>query len=79
MPKWISVEDAMPEKENERVTHTPFVLISEIFDDQPWAKPTIEVAYRDFRRNQWRARYGQLSGRVTHWMPLPDFPEVDDA
>jgi hypothetical protein len=69
---WVPVSEALPElAHGER---SGFVLVHEVFEDFTPPTVTIEVAYYDRRRDCWLARYGKLSGRVTHWQRLPAPP-----
>jgi hypothetical protein len=53
-----------------------FVLAFVQFEG-PVVKPAIHVAYYSARDGKWRTRYGRLWGMVTHWMPLPEPPEIE--
>jgi hypothetical protein len=75
---WVPVAAAMPEVDGRSRIASGFVLAYEVFDGQIGVPPVIEVAYYDYERKQWRARYGKLSGRVTHWQRLPA-PPVEEA
>lgn len=66
MPKWISVEERLPEDEQDVL-----VCVN---------KNTIDTGYCSFGydpsvRNWWV--YASMSNNVTHWMPLPEPPKED--
>ena len=62
MPRWISVKERMPEKS---------MLVLGVVHGHVG-----ELAYiKD--RNVFERREHLIEG-VTHWMPLPDAPEVED-
>lgn len=62
---WISVEDRLPEVYEVVIIWIP-----------PDERPT--MGYRITER-AWTEIEGDSTGRgVTHWMPLPDPPEVED-
>ena len=74
---WVPVAAALPAVDTRARYASGFVLVYEVyevFDGQIGVPPVIEVAYYDFERTQWRARYGPLSGRVTRWQRLPAPP-----
>ena len=69
-PKWISVDERLPErytpvlggiKKDGTETYIEHVVI---FDGSWWAKDT-------------GVYYDDVGGMVTHWMPLPEPPEVE--
>ncbi len=64
---WIRVKDELP-------TVSKNYLVTGIFPNG------YLVAYWDWNSTLWRnpESYMEL-GDVTHWMPLPDDPEVDDG
>lgn len=49
-----------------------WVLVHVMFDNNVAPKTLIAYYSRDGR---WRTSFGQVSGTVTHWMPLPEPPE----
>lgn len=59
--QWISVEDRLPEK------HGVWVLV---FDGL-----YVWIAYRNHVLDTWIVEGGSVRA-VTHWMPLPEPPEV---
>ena len=65
-PRWISVEERLPE----RYKH---VLVATRFTDG--GEPDLEIAY--FSIGGWKKEEGRLYGKVTHWMPLPEPPEEE--
>ena len=66
MPKWISVEDRLPEDDQDVL-----VCVN---------KNTIDTGYCSFGYDpsvrNWYA-YASVSNNVTHWMPLPEPPKED--
>jgi hypothetical protein len=71
--KWISVNDKMPENDGNGFSRTVLVY------SKDYHLPTI--AFYDYDEAHW-IEYNTDEGivfDVTHWMPLPPEPEVDDA
>lgn len=78
VPSWISVEDAMPEKDVE-------VLVFAKGKTDGW-EPVIAISHRyifkyfpssegeEMWSDPWRHFYTDYE--VTHWMPFPPFPET---
>lgn len=62
---WISVKDQLPE-------HFEPVLICREKNGSPY----VEQGYKDV--GEWWKVYGTRTKQVTHWMPLPEPPEVND-
>lgn len=62
---WISVKDRLPE-------HFEPVLICREKNGSPY----VEQGYKDV--GEWWKVYGTRTKQVTHWMPLPEPPEVND-
>ena len=63
---WISVEDGLPEKYKD-------VWVSFIFHN---GNQITEKAYRVGDDIWWRSCDDETIKNVTHWMPLPEAPEV---
>ena len=65
LPRWIPVGERLPEASTE-------VLVA-------WSLPgggqQVDAALI-FDNGMWAATVGHSIGRVTHWMPLPEPPEV---
>ena len=78
--KWIRCEDRLPELREEVLIYaigkedafSPIIAISElyIFKLLPFSNGTLEW------RDPWD--YFSKNYEVTHWMPLPDAPEVEN-
>jgi hypothetical protein len=72
MSKWISVEDEMPEIRQD-------VLIADSLKQVKagyFSNDCLGVKYWHTAERRYCLNRGLT--RVTHWMPLPDPPEVDD-
>ena len=77
-PKWISVEDELPEPE------TPVLAMVNGYDgiltlERRWeiCDPFEEAYFKDFLYWDWIDNDGQqLDELVSHWMPRPPQPEV---
>lgn len=63
MPKWISVKEKMPETEGKYIVCT---AKSSVYCTKFTGCGDIGVFKTD------------MNTHITHWMPLPDAPEVDD-
>ena len=87
MPKWISVKERMPPlKEKVLVwavgkskltmgkTYCDVTFTAEVMGEVRWWEFWLWFL-EDWDINGMWVRW---NGRVTHWMPLPDAPEVDD-
>ena len=61
--KWIEVTDKMPEPRKDVLTI-----------DMRRPKPYISIEYTDSEGEWFGDHYGPFS--PTHWMPLPEFPEL---
>lgn len=79
MSNWISVKERLPECDRRPDTFGIQVLV--------WPRDTLKEGYSEAATAFYGTRYGAASkpvfymyGRVlsgiTHWMPLPDPPEV---
>lgn len=78
--KWISVKSKLPEKDGMYLCVKDFKYI----DVQSYAKNLEKVDKYDFYKRKcdgwyfYDSEYGYIeTGRVTHWMPLPELPEED--
>ena len=64
--QWVSVEEMLPEEvEN--------VLVFSRHGDVTW----IQTAYRI--KKHWWQMGGPISSYVTHWMPLPEPPKMEEG
>lgn len=66
---WISVDDGLPDEGKMVVIWSPSFRSCEA--EAAWAQ-------YDYYQGGWRANHGYWYGKdtVTHWMPLPEPPEV---
>ena len=77
MVKWVKCSDRLPELPDKKNANQSFLV--------HWSGGTVAVMEysRDFVRGKELLRWhwhGSLSPWViTHWMPLPDVPEVKEA
>ena len=67
-PKWISVEDRLPEKEK-------LVLCFDATFGVQIAKRWLWTNYKEC----WATNSAMPLERITHWMPLPKPPEQDES
>lgn len=73
VPRWISVDERLPE------TREWVLVIGEFVPEGGWFVPHIAEYYRD----SWRLDDDEYSYpedrhiKVTHWMPLPEPPKED--
>ena len=77
MPKWISVKERMPEAEQEVLVYA--VGYDFGFEGDTVMAITCPSMHRDgsmYWRSPWQ--YFQSDYKITHWMLMPDAPEVDD-
>lgn len=77
MPKWISVKERMPEAEQEVLVYAVGYAFG--FEGDTVMAITCPSMHRNgsmYWRSPWQ--YFQSDYKITHWMPLPDAPEVDD-
>lgn len=63
-PKWISVKDRLPEKGTDVIANSKICGVTPAFYDN-------DGTYYDLNGDGVRG--------VTHWMPLPEPPEVEDV
>lgn len=69
MSEWISVTERLPdEKINPNTTDYEYVLCATAFGD---------VRAYQFGRGHFLHGFGVMDEYVTHWMPLPEMPEVN--
>ena len=66
IPQWISVEERLPDEEQHVLAYWPATAS----DDEPW----ISVAWV-FEGDKWQDLEVELKS-PSHWMPLPEPPEV---
>jgi hypothetical protein len=64
-PKWISVEERLPEPFVSVIVHMP--------QERPC--PTVHEGYRTKDGNWYSAHFVREFNEVTHWMPLPEPPK----
>lgn len=70
VPKWISVKERLPENEQIVIGYTPcdgFMFVGYYVKNCNWKQWYIITAMRSTKC---------MNKRVTHWMPLPEPPEV---
>ena len=74
--KWISVKERLPE---EYVPVLAFGIYS-MSGDQRSDEPIISlVEYKGKNKDYWPQEYDAFGLiKVTHWMPLPDKPKIDE-
>lgn len=64
-PKWISVEERLPEPFHSVIVHMP--------QEKPC--PTVHEGYRTNDGHWYSAHFVREFDEVTHWMPLPEAPK----
>lgn len=75
-PRWISVNEQLPDnKEHDWV-------LAQVVEDNGYMHIPKVMEYRQNKNDWFEETYGWLSGHngafvVTHWMPLPEPPEVE--
>lgn len=81
VPKWISVAERLPEKSGQYLTYETWVYGRAIYTSY-WTnsyqdKSEVEM-YGRALWYRYDSEYGDYEvNRITHWMPLPEPPEVD--
>lgn len=76
--RWISVEDALPEKDGEYLVFTEYEDVFKCtFDSNEENKWGFEEDYRDPDTLGWEGTTWTAVETVTHWMPLPEPPEKE--
>ena len=71
--KWISVKDRLPEESgNYLVCDVPYKIMSVVAYSARWERFNCYDTFTEEYVNEQRVY------EVTHWMPLPDAPEVDE-
>ena len=72
VPRWISVEERMPDK-----SHDWVLIIGKWESDGGWIVPRVA----EYREGIWMTngtgwnKIEDLHIKITHWMPLPELPE----
>lgn len=80
-PKWISVEERLPEDALDPAKKTPFKVIKVLVAIKAKNGSTVrtQTRFKETRYpggkpvTEWKWRYS--AGVVTHWMPLPEPPK----
>lgn len=75
--KWISVKERMPEAEQKVLVYAVGYAFG--FEGDTVMAITCQSMHRDgsmYWHSPWQ--YFQSDYKITHWMPLPDAPEVED-
>ena len=75
--KWISVEERLPEAEKKVLVYAVGYAFG--FEGDTVMAITCQSMHRDgsmYWHSPWQ--YFLSDYKITHWMPLPDAPEVDD-
>ena len=78
---WVSVDDRMPPGINGEVSPRVLIaLVSKEYESAP-VYQIVTIGYYHHSLDEWRAGCKPLKDykRVTHWMALPEPPEVDDV
>lgn len=76
--RWISVEDALPEKDGEYLVFTEYEDVFKCtFDSNEENKWGFEQDYHDPDTLGWAGTTWTAVETVTHWMPLPEPPEKE--
>lgn len=79
MGKWISIKDALPEKQTPVLVYVP--PYSDEYEDEEYIG-YVGLAYYTYSANggYWAGTDGNVYGAIgiihnpTHWMPLPESP-----
>jgi hypothetical protein len=69
-PRWISVEERLPDKSNFKDESVRVLVYRAYYDEA-------RVGYYDYHWKEFYTVDDLIMGRVTHWMPLPEPPEVE--
>ena len=72
--EWISVKDRLPEKEG---IYIAVIDETQYNPDCLWVRPIKYVKYGNQYRWWWFSEK-MYTHHVTHWMPLPEYPESED-
>ena len=75
MSEWISVKDRLPKYGKRVLTYTPG-MANQITVD---AYDRYYVDVDDEWYEGWRYRGNHAKNNITHWMPLPEPPEVTEC
>lgn len=70
MSEWISIEDRLPKDTIEFVLVTRTGGVSQ--------NSTMEANYIDGEFHIWRMGLNQVYKKPTHWMPLPEPPNLEE-
>ena len=71
--KWISVEDRLPENKRDWV-----LVACKLMPEGFYGVPQVAELRRGvWWSERWDAPFSLNDAEVTHWMPLPEPPEVD--
>ena len=78
MPQWISVEERLPERNGEYIVTA--CDEGEPYDEITWNDTVVVCA--EYYKGCWtweeNSTEYSLDGIVTHWMPLPEPPEIEN-
>ena len=78
MPQWISVEERLPERNGEYIVTA--CDEGEPYDEIIWNDTVVVCA--EYYKGCWtweeNSTEYSLDGIVTHWMPLPEPPEIEN-
>lgn len=72
VPKWISVEERLPENKQMVIGFTPcdgYMFVGYYREEQNWKQWYIVTAMRSTK---------YVTKKVTHWMPLPEPPKEEE-
>lgn len=80
-PRWISVEERLPEKKGMYLVHTSGVYVKSFMRTAYWTPCYDGFEVHLEGKSIWYrydSEYGDVDiDGVTHWMPLPESPEVE--
>lgn len=74
MKEWISVEDSLPEEFVDVLVCAQSSVGNPIAEDEFYHAIDRICIWNDGHPRSFRT--SRFYGRVTHWMPLPELPEV---